>query len=689
MKYRIGIDSGGTFTDIMVAGEDGRIYSLKIPSTPRDPSLSFLEGIRRALGELGAGPDKIEAVLHGTTVATNALLESNFPAIGLVVTRGFREILEIARQTVPGEWGSIYVWVKPPRVVPLERVQEVTERVGPRGEVQIPLNEEEMRAVARWFKEKGIEAVAISFLHSYINPAHELRAREILEEEHPDCHLSTSWETLPELREYERTLTTCLNAALKPVLSRYLSGLSSKMARLGIQAPLQVMKSAGGVMDAERAIVQPVYTVLSGPSAAVLGMAAMCRQAGYPGLITLDMGGTSTDVSLIERGMPLVSTSGEIDIYPIKAPTVEIASIGAGGGSIAWLGAGERIRVGPRSAGADPGPACYDKGGGEPTVTDANLALGRIPPYLLGGEMGLRRERAEEALQGLGRRIGLGLAETAHGIIEIANFNMTGAIRQVSVRKGKNPVDYALVALGGAGPLHAGRLAELLGIQTVIVPPYPGLGAAFGLLVADVRDDFVLTDVQREDRIDLGRLNQRYRELEAKARESLERQRVPKENCSILRTADLRYVGMATELNVPVTLKELTKEQLRDIFSRFHLAHQEAYGYSYQGKQLVEWVNLRCAGIGLLPKLHLPEVPVRGSGGSPPVQARRPVIFEGDGRPIDCPIYERSGLLAGDHIEGPAIVEEYNATTVILPGQVAEVDRWGNLVIQCKMQNAD
>ncbi|MBI2875782.1 MAG: hydantoinase/oxoprolinase family protein, partial [Candidatus Tectomicrobia bacterium] len=318
MRYRIGIDSGGTFTDVMVAGEDGRIYSLKIPSTPRDPSLSFLEGIRRALEELEAGPEQVAAVLHGTTVATNALLESKFPPIGLVVTRGFREILEIARQTVPGEWGSIYVWVKPPRVVPLERVQEVAERVGPRGEIQVPLNEVEMRAVARWFKERGIEAVAISFLHSYINPAHELRARQILEEEHPEGHLSTSWETLPEFREYERTLTTCLNAALKPVLSRYLSGLSSKMARLGVRSPLQIMKSAGGVMDADRAIVQPVYTVLSGPSAAVLGMASLGRQAGYPDLITLDMGGTSTDVSMIERGRPLVSTLGEVDIYPIK-----------------------------------------------------------------------------------------------------------------------------------------------------------------------------------------------------------------------------------------------------------------------------------------------------------------------------------------------------------------------------------
>lgn len=685
MGYRIGIDSGGTFTDVMATDGGGGVFTVKVPSTPQDPSLAFAEGVRRVLEVLGAGPEEVEALLHGTTVATNALLEGKFPPIGLIVTQGFREILEIARQTVPGEWGSIYVWVKPPRVVPLERVHEVRERMTYRGEVQVPLDEEDVRQVARRLRDQGVGTLAISFLHSYANPAHERRAREIIEEEHPGCYLSTSWETLPEFREYERTLTTCLNAALKPVISRYLNGLQERVARLGVRTPLQVMKSAGGVVSADKAALQPVYTVLSGPSAAVLGMATLGRQAGHEDLITLDMGGTSTDVSLIEKGQPWVSTSGEVYIYPIKAPTIEIATIGAGGGSIAWVGTGERIKVGPHSAGAEPGPACYGKGGEEPTVTDAHLVLGRIPPYLLGGEIPLDPKRAEEAIRQLGKRIGLDPLETAWGIIEIANFNMTGAIRQVSVRKGRNPADYALVAMGGAGPLHACRLAELLGITTVLIPPYPGLGSSYGLLNADVKDDFVLTDVQGEGELEPERIGRHYVGLEEKARESLERQGVSPAARVISRSADLRYEGMATELNVSIPSGPLSDREMNELFERFHQSYQETYGYAYRGEQPVELVNLRCSGVGHLPKLRLKEVP-NGDGSPPSITARRRAYFGVNGDAVECPIYDRKELRAGDPIVGPAIVEESNATTAIPPGWRARVDRWGSLVIQCKMQ---
>lgn len=682
MGLRIGIDSGGTFTDVMAVESDGSIRVVKVPSTPDNPARAFDDGVRRMLRELGRPASEIESVLHGTTVAINAIIERRFPSIALITTAGYRDLLEIARQTVPGERGSIYHWVKPPRVVPLRQVHEITERVDAHGEVITPLDEEQARRLARALRAAGIATVAVSLINSYANPRHEQRLLAILREEYPACFVSISSETLCEFREYERTITTCMNAVLMPLLSSYLKSVQQGLHALNERSTLFVMKSAGGVVSAERAAAQPVYTALSGPSAAVLGMAWLGNRIGFENAIMFDMGGTSTDVALIEHGRPPITSEARIDIYPLRAPTVDIVSIGSGGGSIVSVGSGERVTVGPRSAGASPGPACYNKGGREPTVTDANLVLGRIPPYLVGGELKLRPDLAAAAIEEFGKRVGLTQVEAADGILEIAVFNMSDAIRQVSVRRGRDPRDFALFALGGAGPLHACRLAQLLEIPTVVVPVHPGLGCSLGLLVADVKDDFVVTDVQREDRIDLPRMLRQFETLEAQADASLARQGIAPAQRVLRRAADLRYKGMASELTVSAPDGAVGPAEFRELLGRFHAAHQETYGYSYQGRQLVEVVNVRVSGIGLLPHFEPLAVATGGSDAASARVAQRPVFFESERRFVDCPIYDRSKLRAGNAFTGPAIIEQYDTNTVVHPGQKVEVDSLGNLVIR-------
>ncbi len=681
MGVRIGIDSGGTFTDVMAVGEEGHIHRLKVPSTPEDPAQGFEEALRQMLKTLDISPSQLDFVLHGTTVAINAILERRFPTIALITTKGFRDVLEIARQTVPGERGSIYHWVKPPRVVPLERVYEITERVSASGEVIVPLHVDEARVLARKLRDEGIESVAISLINSYANSDHEEQLREILLEEYPSCFLCTSSETLSEFREYERTLTTCMNAVLMPILSSYLDSLGERLQKLDGRSPLFVMKSAGGVVTAQRAAKQPVATALSGPSAAVLGMNWLGSHSGFENLITFDMGGTSTDVALIESGRLPISPEAHLDIYDIRSPTVEVVSIGSGGGSIAGISPGDRVTVGPRSAGADPGPACYGKGGEEPTVTDANLVLGRIPPYLVGGNIPLDPKLAEAAVRRFGETLELTLVEAAEGILEIAAFNMSDAIRQVSVRRGRDPHDFALFALGGAGPLHACRLAYLLEIPTVVVPYYPGLGCALGLLVADVKDDFLITDVHREDHFDFERLNRQFATLEGRAHSSLDLQNIQPAQRKVKRGVDMRYKGMASELTVDVPDGPLGAPQAKEMLSRFHTSYQENYGYSYQDQQRVEIVNLRVSSIGSLPHLEPQTIPEGSKDTSAALAGERRVYFESVKDFVKCPIYERSKLLSANVLAGPAIVEQYDTNTVVHPGQQLRVDSLGNLVI--------
>ena len=680
MGYRIGIDSGGTFTDLLAINEKGERTVIKVPSTPAKPDLAVRNALKSFLDKQGGDASTIEAVLHGTTVAVNAILQRKFPPMGLMVTKGFRHILELARQTVPGERGSIYVWVKPPRIVHLSNVKEIPERLNFKGEELEPFDEAETRNVARWYKLQGINTVAICFINAYANGANERRARDILLEEHPGCFVAISSETLPEYREYERAVTTCMSALLMPLLGEYVREVKGHMASLGIDAPLYIMKSGGGASRADQAIEQPVHTATSGPAAAIVGSSWIGRNSGMNELITFDMGGTSTDVALVERGYPSLVTEVEIDVYPIRTQAIDVVSVGAGGGSIAWLAPGDRLRVGPRSAGADPGPACYGRGGTEPTITDANLYLGRLALRLAGGAVTVDRQKAEDVLRTFGAKIGLEPLEMARGIIEIGEMNMADAIRQVSVQKGRDPRLFTLVAGGGAGPLHACSLGEILRIPKVLIPPVPGIGCSLGALVSDVREDFVMTDIQSESTVDKARMKKNFEDLERRAMEALERQGFEAKDREIVRTADLRYRGMRSELTVTLRAGAMDDDAITAMFDSLHDAHELAYGYSYRGTQQVEVVNLRVAGIGRM----RPLAPFKAQGGSKNAAdakvGAQQVFFSETGF-VEAAVYERDKLGEGASFMGPAIVQQYDTTTVVLPGQSVVVDAGGNMIV--------
>jgi len=680
MSFRVGIDSGGTFTDLFAVDEDGREEIVKVPSTPASPDLAVRHALAALIDRLDRDPARIEAVLHGTTVAVNAILQHKFPPIGLLVTRGFRFILEMGRQTVPGERGSIYTWTKPPRIVPLGNVREVTERLDHTGAVLTEFDAEDCRAQARWYREQGIDTVAICFINAYANAAHERLAKAIFAEEHSACQVATSSETLPEYREYERAVTTATNAMLMPILGSYVGNVQRHLDELGIAAPLYIMKSAGGATLAELAARQPVHTALSGTAAAVMGSAWIGRSSDVPDLLTFDMGGTSTDVALIEGGYPALVSEVELDVYPIRTPAVDVVSVGAGGGSIAAIIPGNRFQVGPRSAGADPGPACYGRGGTEPTVTDANVLLGRLPEELAGGAVRLDRAAAEASLARLGAPLGLDPLAMARGIIELGELNMADAVRQISVRKGRDPRNFTLIAGGGGGPLHAASLGEILSIPQVLIPPAPGVGCSLGALVSDVREDFVMTDIHSEGDCDIDRLAANFASLEAQALELLERQGFAASERSIVRRADLRYRGMRTELLVDVPTGAIDADLTATMFDNLHAAHEDAYGYGYRGVQPVEVVNLRVTGVGHM-RAALPFRGKTGERNAKDAQSGTRQVFFNETGFVETPIYDRAKLTVGTSFEGPAIVEQYDTTIVVLPGQKVEADPHGNLRI--------
>jgi N-methylhydantoinase A len=676
--FRLGIDTGGTFTDVVAIDEhSGEVITTKTPSTPDDPSRALLEGVRKILHGRHGRP---AAIFHGTTVATNALLEERFHSLGLITTRGFRHVLEIARQSVPSGYGNSYFWVKPDRIVPLHLVREVTERLTFRGEVLVPFDEDEARDVARWFHERSIESIAVCFIHAYANGDHERRMRDILAAEHPQASVSISSDVLPEYREYERTVTTVVDAFVKPSVRAYVERAQDRVRTLdSTHLPFLIMQSNGGVLSAGAVARQPITTLLSGPAAGALGASWLAGLAGFPNVLTVDAGGTSTDICVVEGGAPHLTTEGRVGRFPVKVPMIDIITIGTGGGSIAWLDNSGSLRVGPKSAGAAPGPMCYGNGGDQPTLTDANLLLGRLPPHLLGGEIPLDVERARFGLQRLADGLDLSPTQLAAGILEIADWNQVNAIRQVTVKKGLDPRDYAMVPFGGSGPLQAARVAQLLDLGTTLIPPHPGNVSALGLLAVDLKSDYVATIVQREGRFDPAAVDTAYQRLEGAAQRDLEDQGIPPDRRRFRRTADLRYFGQAYEVAVEMPSGRLSDTALGDVVERFHRAHEKLYGYSYRGSQPVELVNLRVTGIGLIEKPVIAETPLAATHAPPPGQ-HRPVFFGGDFVP-DCPVYARSALSAGMLLPGPAIVEEYGSTLVIQPGQSARVDRYANLLI--------
>jgi len=694
-RLRIGIDTGGTFTDVVAVDEtSGEMFTTKTPSTPGDPSIGVLDGIRKILELIAratpaphAGP-AVAAVSHGTTVATNALLQERFPGLGLITTQGFRHVLEIARQAVPRGYGNSYFWVKPERVVPLHLVREVPERLNFRGEVLRPFDDAGAVAAARWFRDHGIESIGVSFIHAYANPEHERRMRAVLEREHPGAHVSISSDVLPEYREYERTVTTLVDAFVKSRVAAYVGAIQARLdGELGAGVPFYVMKSNGGVISAREVAAQPITTILSGPAAGALGASVLARAAGFDRVLTADAGGTSTDVCLVEHGLPGLTTDGAVGRFPVKVPMINIVTVGAGGGSIAWIAPDGGLKVGPRSAGADPGPLCYGRGGAEPTTTDAHLVLGRIPPRLLGGEIPLSVERAREGIAALATRLGLGLARAAEGILEIAAWNQANAIQQVSVKRGLDPRDYTLVAFGGSGPLQAGRLVDLLHLRAALIPLSPGNVSAFGLLTVDLKNDYVQTFVQRHNRLDHAMVNAHLARLEALARAALASEGFAEHEMRIERSADLRYFGQAWEVAVELPPGTIDEQSASVAAERFHEAHEQRYGYAYRhgkghagtGRQAMEWVNLRVTGIGPIARPKLRERPPGDGRPARAISETRPVVFSE--KAVECHVYERARLAPSDTLSGPAVIEEYGATTVVYPGQRVEVDGFGNLIL--------
>jgi N-methylhydantoinase A len=618
-------------------------------------------------------------VFHGTTVATNALLQGEVTGLGFLTTAGFRHLLEIGRQSVPDGYGNSYFWVKPDRIVPLHLVREVPERLDATGAVLRPLDEDAVVAQAHWFRDRGISAVGVCLLHAYANPVHEQRVRELFAAAHPGCALSISSDVLREYREYERSVTTLVDAFVKPVVATYVASLATRLAaRAGGDVPFFVMKSNGGVTSAEQVARRPITTVLSGPAAGALGAAAVTAAAGFDQVVTLDGGGTSTDVAVIRDGAPSLTTDGTIGRFPAKVPMIDIVTVGAGGGSIAWVSPEGALKVGPRSAGADPGPLCYGRGGREPTLTDAALVLGRIPPHLLGGEIPLDAAAARAGIEALAAGLGLTPEACADGIVEIWTWNQANAIRQATVRRGIDVRDLALCAFGGSGPLEAARLLDVLDLPAAVVPTDPGNLCALGLLTVDVRIDDVRTFVAAHGRLDLAALAAVFADLEGEAAAALAAEGFDPARHRFLRSADLRYDGQAFEVPVDVPAGPVDGGLADAVLARFHDEHERLYGYCYRGRPQheVEWVNVRLTGVGPLDAPAL--APVAAGTGPVTPRGRRPVWFAGAWH--DTPVVARGDLGAGDEVRGPAVVEEYGSTLPLPPGLQVVVDRLGTLV---------
>jgi N-methylhydantoinase A len=700
-RIRVGIDTGGTFTDVVALDEEsGEIVTTKTPSTPANPADGFLAGIEKVL-ELfpGAGGEHVSAVSHGTTVATNQLLEGKVDRLGFVTTEGYEAMLEIARQSVPDGYGNSYFWVKPPRIVPRDLVRSVGGRLDFTGAEVRPFDENGARSVARWFRERGVDTLGVCFLHAYANPAHEERMREILTEEHPGAVVSISSEVLREYREYERAMTTLVDAAVKPRLSAYVTNIGERLAGyVGAtgsaerRVPFYVMKSNGGVLSADEVVHQPITTVLSGPAAGALGAALVARAAGFDRVLTCDGGGTSTDVSVVVDGEPTLTTEGSVGAFPSKIPMIDVVTVGAGGGSIAWLSPEGALRVGPQSAGADPGPLCYAKGGADVTITDAHVVLGRIPPHLLGGEIPLDVEAARRGVEALAGELGLSPEAAAVGVLEISAWNQANALRQVTVKRGLDVRDFTLTTFGGSGSLLLCRLMDILGIPTVLVPPDPGNVSAFGLLTVDVKNDYVQTQVALDAALDVDALRTAYDGLTERARDALLREGFAEPDHVFARTADLRYFGQAFEVRVPVPDGDLDRAALDRVAAAFHAAHRGLYGYDFAGdpSQQVEWVNLRVSGIGPITRPEIRRIasvelvePPENVGPLDKLDRRsRPVCFDAGEGYVVTPVVWRPDLVPGTTLEGPVVIEEYGSTVPVHPGFSAAVDDFGNLLVR-------
>lgn len=674
VSWRVGVDTGGTFTDVCLYDEDTqRILVGKVSSTPHDPGAAVREGVSKFLDEQAdAALGDVSYFAHGTTVATNALLQERGVRTGLITTRGFRDLLELERQRRP----KLYD-LQARKSAPLASRDlrlEVTERVDHRGEISVPLDEDEVRAHAAKLRDSGVQAVSVCLLYSFLNPSHEKRIGDILTEELPGVYLSISHEVLPEFREFERLSTVVINSYIGPVMEGYLSRLRGGLADDGLAVVPKVTQSNGGIMSFQTAERFPVRTVLSGPSTGVVGAARLSSQSGVDDIITFDMGGTSSDVALVRGARPTSATGMELDGRPVRAPMLDINTVGAGGGSIAWVDEGGHLKVGPQSAGADPGPACYGRGTVEPTVTDANVVLGILnQEHLLAGTMPIDASLSYAAVGRLAERLGLSVVDAAQGIISVVTANMARAIRVISVQKGYNPADYALVSFGGAGPLHSGRLAKELGMTRTIIPQRPGALSALGMLMTDLRADFTRSAVSTLTHETLSRLGQHIDGLRDEALAWFQEEAIAPDARTLEILLDLRYSGQNYELTVPVPDTALDRAWLTTVTERFHEAHLRRYGYT-NPEATIEVATYRVGAIGTVPAAAFPSEAKAGPDASSSIIGTRSVFLPEAGDRIDCPLYARDLLRPGNVVEGPAVIEQYDTTSFILPGETARVD---------------
>jgi len=679
MSYIVAVDVGGTFTDVILFDPKTKsLHVTKTPSTPQDQSIGVMEGIRKICARAGVPRGEVSLILHGTTVATNAVLEGKGARVGLVVTRGYAQILHLARSWTPGPLAGWIIMQKPAPLAAVDDTLEIDERVAADGAVLKPLDLKAAEQQLDALIARGISALTVCLINSYVNPKHEQALKELVLRKHPDLPVTVSSEVLPEFREYERALTTVMNSYVKPKMRSYLANLEKRLAAEGGSATLNIIRSDGGLMSAPAAGENPVHTMLSGPSGGVAGAALIGRTSGHPDIIAFDMGGTSTDVSLTHDGVPRIARETKVGIYPVKAPSVEVISIGAGGGSIAHVPLTGALRVGPQSAGAEPGPACYGHGGKEPTVTDANVVLGYLPPKLIGGEMTLDVSAARQAVATIADKLGLDAYQAAKGIIDIVNENMLGAIRVMSVQKGHNPGDFALLPFGGAGPLHGNALAVLSGAWPVIVPTMPGVLSALGFLASDFRNEFGKTAINRLANVDPADVVRELTALGKQAEAWLAAEGVPARAREVGYEIDMRYLRQGFELPIRVTLDEV-RTRLSQVAARFTEEHERLYGFKLDTE--IEVVNLRAVAVGREDRIRLSKQAKRGLDVRDAiVDAEHKAYF--DGEFVTTPIYDRALLDVGHRFTGPAIVTQMDTTTLILPGHAAEIDEFHNVVLR-------
>jgi N-methylhydantoinase A len=688
MAYRLGVDVGGTFTDLLLIDEaTGATHRAKTPSTPADQAQGVLVGIEKICAAAGITAGDISHVLHGTTVATNAVLEGKGARVGLVVTRGYKQVLQVARSFVPGGLAAWIIWPKPEPLAPLEATIEAHERVDARGAVLVPLDEARLRADLATLRAEGVDAVTVAFVNCFANDAHEKRAAEIVAEELPGLPISLSSVILPEIREYERTLTTVANSYVRPTVARYLASLEQALRGQDVQGTLHVLRSDGGLASVAAATEAPVTLLMSGPAGGVAGALWIAEQSGYQNLLTFDMGGTSTDVALVQGGEARIGRETTVGSLNVRASSIDVRTVGAGGGSIAHVPELTRaLRVGPQSAGAEPGPASYGKGGEDPTVTDANVVLGYLPPRLIGGEMTLDVDAARAAVQKVADGIGLPDVESAAaGIVDIVNENMFGALRLVSVQQGYDPRDFALVAFGGAGPLHANALGRLMGSWPVIIPPSPGVLCAYGDATTSLRNEAARTFIRRfSDTSDL-EVRKNLEELAAEAQALLDADAVPRDDQTVSYLVDVRYHGQGFEVPVDVDVDTFGDEGrgLAGVGSTFDTEHTRLFTFALDAEH--ELVNLRAVVKGRPPKVSAVALPEGSADASAARSGTTPIWV--DGGHVDAVLYDRAKLAAGNVIEGPAIVTEMDSTTLVLPGHAATVDAVGSLVINPQNQS--